>query len=123
MARKRPIQGSLLAPSDEDFARFWGIYPRRVARLDALKAWQQLGPSAQLVTDILAAVIWQRDQPTWTREGGQFIPYPASWLRQGRWLDEPTQVGTSLFSDIGRQNATNGAVALRLLEARDAARR
>lgn len=123
MARRRPIQGELLALRDENFARFWGIYPRRVARLDALKAWQQLCPSAQLVTDILAAVAWQIDQPSWTREGGQFIPYPASWLRQGRWMDEPVAASESLVSDIGAQNARNGAVALRLLEVRDAARR
>lgn len=76
-----------LTPS-EDFSRFWAAYPKRVARLDALKAWNQLNPSSEQVEEILNAVAWQVRQPSWLKDGGQYVPYPASWIRQGRWLDE-----------------------------------
>lgn len=72
-----------------DFDRFWSVYPRRVARLDALKAWHQLSPSHEQVDQILAALAWQVHQPAWVRDGGQFVPYPGSWIRAGRWYDEP----------------------------------
>ena len=26
----------------------------------------------------------------WTKDGGEFIPHPATWLQQARWLDEGT---------------------------------
>jgi hypothetical protein len=26
----------------------------------------------------------------WTKDGGQFIPHPASWLRAHGWHDDPT---------------------------------
>ena len=39
----------------------------------------------------------QCQQLDWLKDGGQFIPYPASWLRAARWEDEP--VGIPLMSD------------------------
>lgn len=83
--------------SNEAFDRFWAIYPRRVARLDALKAWTQLKPSSEVVDQMLAALAWQVRQPAWVRDGGQFVPYPGSWIRAQRWYDEPfdTRVLTS----------------------------
>ena len=54
-----------------------------------MKAWCQLKPSPELVVDILIAIAWQAQSEDWLRDRGQWIPYPASWLRAGRWLDEP----------------------------------
>lgn len=71
-----------------DFAVFWQAYPRRRGKADALKAWKALKPDAALVEQILAAVAFARESPDWRREGGQFIPYPATWLRRRGWEDE-----------------------------------
>jgi hypothetical protein len=30
----------------------------------------------------------------WTRDGGQFVPYPASWLNAGGWQDDIAAVLT-----------------------------
>ena len=38
---------------------------------------------------MLAAIEQQRASPQWAKDGGQYIPNPATWLRQGRWEDEP----------------------------------
>ena len=64
-----------------DFDRFWAAYPRRTAKFDAQKAWSKLNPP---IDEVLAALEWQRQE--WTDP--QFIPYPATWLRAGRWMDE-----------------------------------
>ena len=47
-------------------------------------------PSADLDM-ALEAIARQRTWEQWTREGGQFIPHPATWLNEGRWQDEPPQ--------------------------------
>jgi len=78
----------------DDFDTFWAAYPRKTAKADARKAWQRLAPDAALVTAILEALVWQRRQPQWVKDSGEFIPYPATWLRGERWTDEPVVIGT-----------------------------
>ena len=71
-----------------DFDWFWSEYPKKKAKLEALKAWketEELRPEVEL---LIALLDKQKDSDQWTRNGGDFIPYPATWLRQGRWEDE-----------------------------------
>jgi hypothetical protein len=86
-------QDQLLVPeNDPDFCRFWDAYPKRVSKKDARIAWKKLAPTPATVDRMLAALAWQCRQAAWLRDGGQFIPYPASWLRAERWDDEPVAV-------------------------------
>ena len=75
-----------------DFDRFWTAYPRKIAKGDARKAWQALVPDPALVDRILDALVWQTRQPDWLRDGGTWIPYPATYLRSERWEDEPANM-------------------------------
>ena len=75
-----------MAPYSADFLRFWAAYPKRVGKADAWRAWQKQAPPLDAVLDALS---WQCHQPGWLKDGGQFIPHPASWLHAGRWEDEP----------------------------------
>ena len=72
----------------EDFDTVWKSYPRKVAKGDARKAWVQtekIRPSLDL---ILEAIENQKNTQQWIENGGIYIPYPATWLRQERWDDE-----------------------------------
>lgn len=71
------------------FDRFWGAYPRKVSKTDARKAFAKLIPDAALVEAMIQALDWQKRLPEWTKDGGRFIPYPATWLNARRWEDEP----------------------------------
>lgn len=71
----------------EGFEVFWSAYPRREARLDAIKAWNKAQPSPATVECILEALEWQGQQKNW-QEAKRFIPLPASYLRGERWKDE-----------------------------------
>ena len=73
-------------PDDGGFGEFWRHYPRKVAKAEARKAWARMLPP---VDKILEALKWQKGQEQWQRDGGQFIPYPASYLRGERWEDSP----------------------------------
>lgn len=75
--------------ADEGFDVFWMQYPRREAKKDALKAFQKLAPAPDVLDAMLKAIAWQRETPSWTRDGGRYIPLPASWIRGRRWEDEP----------------------------------
>ena len=60
-----------------------------MSKADARKAFAKLNPDVALVEDMLRALDWQKRLPEWTKDGGQFIPYPATWLNARRWEDEP----------------------------------
>jgi len=57
--------------------------------MDALKTWLKLKPSGELVAQMLTTLAWQKQQDAWVKDGGQYVPHPASWLNAGRWDDEP----------------------------------
>ena len=75
---------------NEMFGRFWSSYPRKTAKQNALRAFEKLNVTEALLTEMLAALDWQRHSEEWTKEGGRFVPYPATWLNQRRWEDERT---------------------------------
>jgi hypothetical protein len=100
MAAGKRADYVMVAEDDPQFMRFWNAYPKRVAKKDARRAWAQLEPSAADVDAMERAIAWQITQPSWTKDGGQFIPFPASWLRAERWQDErPVQVHKAVLSE------------------------
>lgn len=68
------------------FDDFWKNYPRRVARKDAMKAWLKIDPKEH--PHVMRGLMAARRCEQWTKDGGQFIPYPATWLNGERWYDE-----------------------------------
>lgn len=72
------------------FDEFWTAYPKKVDKTKSREIWQKLAPDATLKKRIIAAVKQQAKSDEWTKDGGQFVPYPSTWLRRRRWEDEPT---------------------------------
>ncbi len=70
------------------FARFWNAYPKHTAKATARKAFDKVDPDAAKVETMIAAIEKQKASAQWQENGGQFIPYPATWLNQNRWEDE-----------------------------------
>lgn len=70
------------------FDQFWSAYPRKVAKPQALKAWNKLKPSEPMTGKIMSAVNAQAASDQWTKDDGKFIPHPATWLNGQRWDDE-----------------------------------
>jgi hypothetical protein len=67
-----------------EFGQFWNSYPRREAKLAALKAYEK---ARRLATadEILAGV--ERYKARMPDER-RYRPLPATFLNQGRWMDE-----------------------------------
>ena len=77
------------AAIDDGFDRFWSLYPKKVGKGEAKKAWHKRITSEAQVQRMLAGVARQKRSVQWTRDDGRFIPNPATWLNQERWDDEP----------------------------------
>jgi len=67
------------------------VYPRQHNVAQAWVAWQELRPQPDvaLVARMLETLKWQTREPSWTKDGGQFVPLFRTWIRDRRWEDEP----------------------------------
>lgn len=77
---------------DNAFSHFWSAYPKKIGKQAARKAFDKAIKATDIST-ILKAIELQRQSPQWSKDNGQYIPNPATWLNQGRWDDE-TEVKT-----------------------------
>lgn len=73
----------------ESFISFWAAYPRKEGKETAWKAWQKSKPDIKIVLDALQ---WQTKQVQWTRDDGQYIPHPSTYINGHRWDDRPIVV-------------------------------
>lgn len=87
-----------------EFERFWKLYPRKVGKDKAEKAWAKLKVGASLFARMGTALAAWSKSHDWTKDGGQFIPHAATWLNGKRWEDElPAVAGATRpgsFNDL-----------------------
>lgn len=71
------------------FDKFWNLYPKQVDKGKALTAWNKLCQNNDRPTwrEIRRAILLQKKSPRW--QNPQFIPHPANWLSNNRWMDDP----------------------------------
>lgn len=82
LSPSKPTRKSAL---DDGFDLFWNAYPKKVGKDKALIAWKKKKPKLETV---LQALQWQKESDQWTKQGGQFIPNPTTYINEGRWQDE-----------------------------------
>lgn len=69
------------------FACFWEVYPKKVKKKDAFKAFKGIKDVEKVLPDIITDVEEKKQTKDWQKLNGQYIPYPASYLRGERWND------------------------------------
>lgn len=72
------------------FDRFYALYPRKVGKQAARRAWEKLKPDLLLCSQMSQALKRQIASEEWQRDGGRYIPHPSTWLNGRRWEDEQT---------------------------------
>jgi len=75
---------------EELFNKFWQAYPSKVGKDAARKAFEKRKVDTDLLASMIQAIEKQSQSAGWLKDGGQFIPHPATWLNAGRWMDEGT---------------------------------
>lgn len=82
-------QGNNITPKspkgDDAFDVFWKAYPKKVGKGAARKAFSKVKVP---VESLVSAIERQKCSLQWSRDNGQYIPNPSTWLNQGRWDDE-----------------------------------
>lgn len=79
-------------PEPAGWPDFWGDYPRKVAKPEALKAYTRALTRSDPET-IRNGLIAQL--PSWSANDPKFIPHPATWLNRDGWNDQPTDRSTT----------------------------
>ena len=80
------------------FYSLWELYPRKVGKATAEKAWDRLGEKDK--ADALAVL--PKHVKRWAVDGTdhKFIPYPSSWISGRRWLDVDPPPAPSMFDGV-----------------------
>jgi hypothetical protein len=81
---------------NERFKIFWNAYPKKRSKGQAEKTWKKLDPDDALLEQILAGIERAKASHEWTKiapDGGNFIPYPSTWLNAKGWEDEHEHEG------------------------------
>ncbi len=74
--------------TNNGFEEFWEAYPKKKSKGDALKWWKKNKPSQELQLKIHSTLYSLKGSPEWLKDGGQYAPYPATWLNADGWNDE-----------------------------------
>ena len=83
--RKKNRPKSIPSWKPERFEKFWSFYPRHEDRVSAVREWDRLKPSDQLIDEIARALLWQTKDKDWA------TPYACRYLKNQRWMDEPSK--------------------------------
>ena len=85
------------------FEDFWLLYPRHVARKDAVRAFDRI-PKSQHVALMIGLAAWRR---VWLDRGEmEYVPHAATWIRGERWDDE-LPPGYTLFPRVNGKQAAS----------------
>jgi len=84
LVRKRNVAST----DSTAFDIFWRAYPRHVAKQNAVRAFAKLNPNDELLSIILKDIKTRKSTEAWKKDGGQFIPHPATYLNGKRWEDD-----------------------------------
>ena len=69
------------------FNRFWDQYPRKKNRKEAEESFIKLQPNDEVIGLIEKNISDRLESGEWEEQ--KFIPYPAKYLTNSLWLDEP----------------------------------
>ena len=86
----------------EQFKKFWSLYPRKVAKVAAERGWKKL--TIKEIKDIYE--VYHDHLIRWRYTEIQFVPHASTWINQKRWQDEleplPDQ-NQSIYKNIEKQ--------------------
>ena len=91
---------------ENEFESFYIVYPKKKAKKEAYKAWLKCNGNRPPLDELLTILEEQKQTKDWQKEGGLYVPHPATWLNGKRWEDQiekndtPYQEIMSVFCDV-----------------------
>lgn len=99
-------QNKNLGHFDAEFETFWQEYPKKIGKGAAKKAFEKARLGGVTLESLVTAVRRQKCGSQWSKDDGQYIPHPATWLNQERWEDEVYSPGVN--NNLGRGSGQSG---------------
>ena len=87
-SKSRPRSPFKSGRQEQLFDEFWAEYPKKRSKGQAEKTWVKLKPDEQLFEAIMTGLKRAKTSADWAKNGGQYIPYPSTWLNAKGWEDD-----------------------------------
>lgn len=81
------VEPKILSFEEVAFNQFWSIYPKKINKKGCFKTFKNIKHLKNELPLILDAIERLKKSKAWTKDNGQYIPYPQTFLRQERWKD------------------------------------
>lgn len=88
MLKKKSSKHDVSSYNISLFDKFWNAYPKKVSKGNAEKWFVKNRPSEELVNEMIEKLNILKKTDQWTKDNGQYIPYPSTWLNAKGWEDE-----------------------------------
>lgn len=85
------------------FEEFYSEYPKKKEKSKVQEWFLKKKPKQELFEEILSALKKQKQSKDWTKNNGQYIPYPRTWLNNKRWEDETEKTVDEIWDEIRKE--------------------
>lgn len=72
---------------EQRFESFWNAYPKKVGKQKCIDWFKKHKPSQELTNKMISTIELWKNSEQWSKENGQYIPQPYTWLNRGGWDD------------------------------------
>ena len=86
ITKENKQQDGVLSEVETMFLKFWSIYPKKVDKKGSFRAFKNIPKLKEVFPGILQALEIQTKSAQWTKDHGQYIPNPTTYIHQERWL-------------------------------------
>ncbi len=84
--KKRNVKEKVLSEEEKMFLEFWEVYPKKVDKKGSFRAFKNISKLKETFPAIMSALEIQKKSQQWTKDNGQYIPNPTTYIHQERWL-------------------------------------
>lgn len=72
----------------KNFELFWSAYPNKKSKKTAFEKFKRIDFKKTSFESIMISLEKQKQSDDWTKNGGQYVPMPQTWIFNERWADE-----------------------------------
>lgn len=72
----------------KNFELFWSVYPNKKSKKTAFEKFKRIDFKKTSFESIIISLEKQKQSDDWTKNGGQYVPMPQTWIFNERWTDE-----------------------------------
>ena len=102
ITKENKQQGDVLSEVETMFLQFWSIYPKKVDKKGSYRAFKNIPKLKEQFPGIIKALEIQKESDQWTKNHGQYIPNPTTYIHQERWntVNEADEVQSKINETV-----------------------